>query len=219
MTALVGPSGSGKTTVSRLIARFWDVDSGAVRIGGVDVRDLDPEELMSRIAIVFQDVYLFEGTVIDNIRVGRPEATDEEVREVARLARVTEIVDRLPDGWDTNVGEGGTRLSGGERQRVSIARAILKNAPIVLLDEATASLDPENEQAVQDALSALTENRTLLVIAHRLPTIIAADQILMLSDGLIAERGTHEELRDAGGRYQEFWSQRSRAQEWRLVRA
>ncbi len=219
MTALVGPSGSGKTTISRLIPRFWDVDAGAVRIGGVDVRDLDPEVLMSRISVVFQDVYLFEGSITENIRVGRPGATDEEVREVARLARVTEIVDRLPGGWDTNVGEGGAQLSGGERQRVSIARAILKDAPIVLLDEATASLDPENEQAVQDALSVLTANRTLLVIAHRLQTVSVADQILMLDEGRVVESGGHDELMAADGRYAAFWAQRSRAQKWSLGRS
>jgi ATP-binding cassette subfamily B protein IrtB len=217
MTALVGPSGSGKTTVSKLIPRFWDVDGGAVRIGGTDVKDSDPEVLMSRISVVFQDVYLFEGTVLENIRVGRPTATDAEVREAARLARVEEIVHRLPEGWDARVGEGGALLSGGERQRVSIARAILKDAPIVLLDEATASLDPENEQAVQEALSALTAGRTLLVIAHRLQTVAAADQILFLDEGRIAERGTHDELLATDGRYASFWAQRSRAREWTLA--
>lgn len=217
MTALVGPSGSGKTTISKLIPRFWDVDSGVVRVGGVDVRDVDPEVLMSRISVVFQDVYLFEGTIMENIRVGRPTATDDEVREAARLARVEEIVYRLPDGWDTRVGEGGALLSGGERQRVSIARALLKDAPIVLLDEATASLDPENEQAVQDALSVLTVGRTLLVIAHRLQTVAAADHILLLDEGKIVERGTHDELIAADGRYAGFWAERSRAQRWSLT--
>ncbi|MYR60323.1 ATP-binding cassette domain-containing protein [Streptomyces sp. SID625] len=217
MTALVGPSGSGKTTVSKLIPRFWDVDGGAVRVGGVDVREIDPEVLMSRVSAVFQDVYLFEGTIVDNIRVGRPTATDAEVREAARLARVEEIVHRLPDGWDARVGEGGALLSGGERQRVSIARAILKDAPIVLLDEATASLDPENEQAVQDALSALTAGRTLLVIAHRLRTVAAADQILFLDEGRIVERGTHDELVTADGRYASFWARRSRTRDWSLA--
>ncbi|MFC4608149.1 ABC transporter ATP-binding protein [Streptomyces maoxianensis] len=217
MTALVGPSGSGKTTVSKLIPRFWDVDAGVVRVGGVDVRDIDPEVLMSRISVVFQDVYLFEGTILDNIRVGRPTASDAEVREVARLARVEEIVHRLPDGWDTKVGEGGALLSGGERQRVSIARAILKDAPIVLLDEATASLDPENEQAVQEALSVLTAGRTLLVIAHRLQTVAAADQILLLDEGKIAEHGTHDQLVAADGRYAAFWTERNRAKRWSLA--
>ncbi len=219
MTALVGPSGSGKTTITRLLARFWDVDSGSVRIGGTDVRDLATEDLMSRISVVFQDVYLFEGTIEENIRLGRPEATDAEVREAARRARVDEIVQRLPDGWDTQVGEGGSTLSGGERQRVSIARAILKDAAIVLLDEATAALDPENEQAVQEALSALTADRTLLVIAHRLQTVTAADQILVLDGGRIVQRGRHEELIGQEGRYADFWTERDRARGWRLAAA
>ncbi|MFE9833718.1 ABC transporter ATP-binding protein [Streptomyces sp. NPDC005551] len=217
MTALIGPSGSGKTTVTRLIARFWDVDSGTVRVGGTDVRDLTTEDLMSRISVVFQDVYLFEGTIEENIRVGRPDATDAEVRDAAVKARVDEIVHRLPDGWEAQVGEGGAALSGGERQRISIARAILKDAPVVLLDEATASLDPENEQAVQDALSALTADRTLLVIAHRLQTVMAADQILVLDDGGIAQRGTHAELIREPGRYADFWQERDRARGWRLA--
>ncbi|OCC10594.1 ABC transporter ATP-binding protein [Streptomyces sp. PTY087I2] len=217
MTALVGPSGSGKTTVSKLIPRFWDVDGGVVRMGGVDVREIDPEVLMSKISVVFQDVYLFEGTILENIRLGRPGAGDEEVREAGRLARVEEIALRLPLGWDTKVGEGGALLSGGERQRVSIARAILKNAPVVLLDEATASLDPENERAVQEALGHLTEGRTLLVIAHRLQTVAAADQILLLDDGRIVEHGTHDDLMAREGRYAFFWAQRSRARRWRLA--
>ncbi|MFE9697853.1 ABC transporter ATP-binding protein [Streptomyces sp. NPDC006270] len=217
MTALAGPSGAGKTTVSKLIPRFWDVDGGVVRMGGVDVREIDPEVLMSKISVVFQDVYLFEGTILENIRLGRPGAGDEEVREAGRLARVEEIALRLPLGWDTKVGEGGALLSGGERQRVSIARAILKNAPVVLLDEATASLDPENERAVQEALGHLTEGRTLLVIAHRLQTVAAADQILLLDEGRIVEQGTHEELMAREGRYASFWAQRSRARRWRLA--
>ncbi|MGW0120782.1 ABC transporter ATP-binding protein [Streptomyces sp. NPDC003327] len=217
MTALIGPSGSGKTTVTRLIARFWDVDAGTVRVGGTDVRDLVTEDLMSRISVVFQDVYLFEGTIEENIRVGRPDATDAEVRDAARQARVDEIVHRLPDGWGTQVGEGGAALSGGERQRISIARAILKDAPVVLLDEATASLDPENEQAVQDALTALTADRTLLVIAHRLQTVMAADQILVLDGGGIVQRGTHAELIGEPGRYADFWRERDRARGWRLA--
>ncbi|MEX5708671.1 ABC transporter ATP-binding protein [Parafrankia sp. FMc6] len=217
MTALVGPSGSGKTTVTRLIARFWDTDSGAVRIGGVDVREIDPDELTSLISVVFQDVYLFEGSIEDNIRVGRSGASAEQVREAARLARVDEIVARLPEGWDTRVGEGGSALSGGERQRVSIARAILKDAPIVLLDEATSALDPENEQAVAQALAALANNRTLLVIAHRLGTVMAADQILVLERGLVVESGTHAQLIGTGGRYAAFWQRRRGAEGWRLA--
>ncbi len=217
MTALVGPSGSGKTTITRLFARFWDVNSGIVRVGGEDVRDYATEDLMAQLSLVFQDVYLFDGTIEENIRMGRPEATDEEVREAGRLARVDEIVERLPDGYATRVGEGGTSLSGGERQRVSIARAILKDAPIVLLDEATAALDPESEAAVQQALKALTKDRTLLVIAHRLRTVQAADQILVLEEGRIVERGTHHELLNLNGRYTDFWTERSRAKGWRLA--
>ncbi|TDD11270.1 ABC transporter ATP-binding protein [Nonomuraea deserti] len=217
VTALVGPSGSGKTTLTRLIARFWDADSGVVRVSGNDVRDYAPEDLMAQLSIVFQDVYLFEGTLEDNIRIGRPEATDEEVREAGRLARVDEIAERLPGGWQARIGEAGATLSGGERQRVSIARAMLKDAPIVLLDEATAALDPENESALIDALATLARDRTLLVIAHRLTTIAAADQIVMLEDGAVVERGTHQELLDLDGRYAAFWSERTRARGWRLT--
>ncbi|GAA4104954.1 ABC transporter ATP-binding protein [Nonomuraea soli] len=217
MTALVGPSGSGKTTITRLIARFWDAGSGSVRVGGHDVRDYRPEELMAQLSIVFQDVYLFEGTLEDNIRLGRPAATDEEVRQAARLARVDEIATRLPDGWQTRVGEAGATLSGGERQRVSIARALLKDAPIILLDEATAALDPENETALVQALTALTKDRTLLVIAHRLQTVAEADQIVVLDRGRVAELGTHEQLLAEDGRYAAFWTERARAQGWRLA--
>ncbi|MEM9763331.1 MAG: ABC transporter ATP-binding protein [Pseudomonadota bacterium] len=219
MTALVGASGSGKTTILRLIARFWDVDTGAVRIGGADIRTLRIEDLMAQISTVFQDVYLFDGTIEENLRMGRPDATDADLREAARMARVAEIVERLPDGYATRVGEGGTALSGGERQRVSIARAILKNAPIVLLDEATAALDPENEAAVQDALRALAADRTLLVIAHRLQTVRSADQILVLDQGRIVEQGTHDDLLALDGRYAAFWAERSRAAGWRLSTA
>ena len=217
MTALVGASGSGKTTITRLIARFWDVDDGVVRVGGVDVRDQTAEDLMAQLAVVFQDVYLFDDTLEANIRLGRAGATEQEVREAGHLAGVDEIVERLPDGWSTRGGEAGARLSGGERQRVSVARALLKDAPIVLLDEATAALDPENERFIQRSWHRLAERSTLLVIAHRLDTIAAADQIVVLDDGHVAEAGTHAELLDRGGRYAEFWESRRSAQGWRLA--
>ena len=217
MTAIVGPSGAGKTTILRLIARFWDTSAGTVRIGGVDVRDLSTEVLMSQISVVFQDVYLFDGTIEENIRLGRPDATDAEVRAAAALARVDDIAERLPEGWESRVGEAGARLSGGERQRVSIARAILKDAPIVLLDEATAALDPINERSVQEALRALTHDKTLIVVAHRLQTVQAAAQIIVLEGGGIVEQGSHDDLLESNGRYATFWNERVRAAGWRLA--
>ena len=218
LTALVGPSGAGKTTVARLLARFFDPDAGAVRIGGVDAREIAGEDLMARVAMVFQDVYLFEGTLADNVRLGRPDATDADLARVAALAGLDQVVAELPEGWDTHVGEGGSTLSGGQRQRVSIARALLKDAPIVVLDEATAALDPENDATVGAAVAELGKRATLLVIAHRLQTVLVADQILVLRDGVIAERGRHEVLVGAGGTYTQFWEQRSRAAGWRLVK-
>lgn len=216
MTAIVGASGTGKTTILRLIARFWDVDSGEVRIGGIDVKRIGTKELMARISVVFQDVYLFDGTIAENIRLGRPDASDEDVVKAARLARVDEITVRLPGGLDAQVGEGGAILSGGERQRVSIARAILKDAPIVLLDEATSALDPVNEAAVQTALEALTRGKTLIVVAHRLQTVRKASRIVVIGDGRVIEQGNHQQLIDADGRYASFWKERERAAGWRL---
>ena len=201
VTALVGPSGSGKSTVAKLVARFFSPASGSITAGGVDLAALDEESWLGNVSAVFQDVTLFDDTVMENIRVGRADATDEEVRAAARAAHCEEFVERMPDGWTTRLGENGARLSGGERQRISIARALLKDAPIVLLDEATSSLDPENETLVQDAVSRLCAGKTVLVIAHRLRTVVGADQIVVLDRGRVVERGTHAELMSAGGLY------------------
>ena len=218
MCAIVGPSGSGKTTIARLVARFWDVGSGTVRVGGVDVRHMPTAQLMEQLSMVFQDVYLFDDTLAANIRVGDPRADDERVRRAADLAGVTEIVDRLPGGWDARVGEGGRALSGGERQRVSIARALLKRAPIVLLDEATSALDAENEANVVAAIEELRRASTLVVIAHKLETISAADQVVVLGDdGRVAQVGRHDRLVEVEGPYRDFWTQRTRARGWALV--
>ena len=218
MVALVGPSGCGKTTVARLVSRFYDVDSGAVKVGGLDVREQTTVTLMKNLSMVFQDVYLFDDTLEANIRIGNPDASEEEVHEAARLAGVTEIVQRLPHGWETSVGEGGRALSGGERQRVSIARALLKKAPIVLLDEATSALDPENETNIVAAVDKLRENATVMVIAHKLDTIRKADTIVQFrADGTIEDTGTHSELFERGGTYRAFWDTRAAAQGWQLT--
>lgn len=216
ITALVGPSGSGKTTITRLIGRFWDVDSGIVSIGGCNIKNLSGSDLMAQVSFVFQDVYLFSGTIEENIRLAKPDATQEEFDQAIRSARVDEMIERLPSGLATQVGEGGGSLSGGERQRVSIARAILKDAPIILLDEATAALDAENEALVQEALSSLSANRTLIIVAHRLQTIMAADQILVLGNRKIEERGKHHDLLAKEGRYADFWREKERAKGWRI---
>ena len=219
MTAIVGPSGCGKTTIARLIARFYDVDSGVVSVGNRDVRNWDTGKLMAQLSLVFQDVYLFDDTLEANVRVGRSDASAAELDEAARLSGVDEIVARLPLGWDTRVGEGGRALSGGERQRVSIARALLKDSPIVLFDEATSALDPENEHRVTAAMDTLRQNATLLVIAHKLDTITAADQIVVLDEnGRVVQIGTHSQLfAETEGQYRGFWEARSRAAGWRLV--
>jgi ATP-binding cassette subfamily B protein len=194
VTALVGPSGSGKSTCARLAARLWDIDSGTIRVGGVNIADIEPETLLTDYSMVFQDVVLFDDTVMENIRLGKHGATDEEVRAAAKAANCDEFVEKLPKGYDTPIGENGARLSGGERQRISIARALLKDASIVLLDEATASLDVENESKVQGALSRLLTGKTVLVIAHRMRTVEAADKIVVLKEGKVAEEGSPEEL-------------------------
>ncbi len=203
--AVVGPSGAGKSTVLHLLARFSDVDAGAVRMGGVDVRAMDPEVLMARIAVVFQHVHLFDGTIAENVRLGRPGASDADVRAAAVAARLDEVVERLPRGWDTEVGESGALLSGGERQRVSIARALLKDAPVVLLDEVTSALDPVSEAAVHRGVERLVAGRTVVVVAHRLRTVRSADRAVLLDRGRVVETGTHDELVRRGGRYAEFW--------------
>lgn len=217
VTALVGPSGGGKTTVSRLAARFWDVSRGKITVGGMDVSKVDPETLLSLYSIVFQDVTLFDNTILENIRIGNKDATDEEVLAAARLANVDEFAERLPDKWNTNIGENGCELSGGERQRISIARAFLKNAPIILLDEATASLDVENETLIQTALSRLIKDKTVLVIAHRMRTVAGADKIVVLSDGMVAEEGDPDTLLQQDGIYTRMVKLQTESQNWTLA--
>ncbi|WP_417050399.1 ABC transporter ATP-binding protein [Dysosmobacter welbionis] len=214
MAALVGPSGGGKSTVANLLARFWDVGSGKVLVRGKDVRDVRLADLMDHISMVFQRVYLFQDTIYNNIAMGRPDAAREEVMEAAKKARCYDFIMALPNGFDTVIGEGGESLSGGERQRISIARCILKDAPIVILDEATASVDADNESYIQQAISELCKGKTLLVIAHRLNTIRNADQILVIADGRIAQAGTHKELMEAGGLYRDFVTVRQQSQGW-----
>ena len=216
ITAVVGPSGGGKTTLCNLIARFWDVQSGKITVGGYDVREYKLDSLMKNISMVFQSVYLFNDTVENNIKFGRPDATHEQVVAAARAACCHDFIMALPDGYDTVLGEGGGSLSGGEKQRISIARAMLKDAPIVILDEATASVDPENEAELQAAISALTRGKTLITIAHRLNTVRNADQILVLSGGHIVQRGTHQELMAQGGLYADFVGVRQEALRWKL---
>lgn len=216
LTALVGPSGSGKSTLMKLCARFYDPQQGRVLFGGQPMDELNPESLMSRISMVFQDVYLFQDTIRANIRFGKPDATDEEVVDAARRACCHDFIMRLPKGYDTPIGEGGCTLSGGEKQRISIARAILKNAPVILLDEATASLDPENEVEVQRAIDTLISGHTVIVIAHRLKTIMNADQIIVMDDGRIVETGSHGELMAHGGLYAKLWNIQEKTKGWQM---
>lgn len=216
VTALVGPSGGGKTTVSRLAARFWDVGRGSIKVSGMDVSKIDPETLMSLYSIVFQDVTLFDNTVMENIRIGKKDASDEEIMAAARLANVAEFVEKLPDKWNSNIGENGCELSGGERQRISIARAFLKDAPIILLDEATASLDVENETAIQTALSRLIKDKTVLIIAHRMRTVSGADKIVVLKDGLVSEQGSPEELYKKDGTFAHMVKLQTESESWKI---
>ena len=215
-TAIVGPSGSGKTTICSLIARFYDVQGGSVRMGGHDVREFTCDSLLANISMVFQNVYLFHDTIRNNIRFGKPDATGEEIINAAKAARCHDFIMALPDGYDTVIGEGGGTLSGGEKQRISIARAILKDAPVIILDEATASIDPENEHLIQEALTELTKGRTVITIAHRLATIEYADQILVVEDGTITQKGTHKELLKEEGVYRGFVDVRKKAEQWEL---
>lgn len=214
--ALVGPSGGGKTTAASLIPRFWDADEGAVIVGGVDVRQIDPHRLMENVAFVFQNNRLFKTSVLENVRISRPEATREEVLSALSAARCEDIIENLPDGIDTVIGTNGTYFSGGEQQRIALARAILKDAPIVVLDEATAFADPENEALIQKALSRLTKGRTVIMIAHRLSTVIGADKIILLDNGSVSEQGTHKELLAKNGLYARMWSEYNRAVEWKI---
>ena len=217
MTALVGPSGSGKSTITRLVARFWDVNEGTVRVGGTSVGQMNSDDLLAKISMVFQDVYLFNDSILANIKVGKTDASTEEVVAAAKQARCHEFIETFDDGYDTIVGEGGATLSGGEKQRISIARAILKDAPIVLLDEATASLDPENELYIQQAIGELIQGRTLIVIAHRLSTVTKADQILVLENGVLVENGTHEQLLSHDlGLYHRMWQEQQRSHAWKV---
>ena len=214
ITALVGHSGCGKSTIARLASRFWDTSSGTVRIGGIDVSTVEPETLLSAFSIVFQDVVLFNDTVYNNILIGNRNATREQVLAAAKAARCDSFIEKLPQGYDTEIGENGYTLSGGERQRLSIARALLKDAPIILLDEATAALDPENETLIQHAISTLIRNKTVIVIAHRLRTVENADKIIVLNKGAIAETGTHAELMEKGGIYMEMYRLQRESDNW-----
>ncbi|MCM1427944.1 MAG: ATP-binding cassette domain-containing protein, partial [Eubacterium sp.] len=215
-TAIVGPSGGGKTTLCHLISRFWDVQAGSVKLGGVDVKDYSYDSLMKNFSFVFQNVYLFQDTIANNIRFGQPEADMERVIEAAKAACCHDFIMQLPDGYETRIGEGGASLSGGEKQRISIARAIMKDAPVIILDEATANVDPENERELVAAIDALTKEKTIIMIAHRLKTVRNADCILVVDKGKIAEQGKHEELMRQNGIYRRFVDAREIAVGWKL---
>lgn len=217
MTAIVGPSGGGKTTITRLISRFWDIQGGSITIGGKDVREFTSDSLLKNMSMVFQNVYLFKDTIENNIKFGCPEASHEQVVEAAKKARCHDFISLLPEGYNAMIGEGGSTLSGGEKQRISIARAMLKNAPVVLLDEATASVDPENEVYLQQAISTLVKDKTLIVIAHRLSTIRDAEQILVIDNGKLVQHGKHDELVLQEGIYQKYWNIRQNAKAWKVA--
>ena len=217
-TAIVGPSGGGKTTLVNLLARFWDVDAGTVTLGGRNVKDYDMDSLMENFSFVFQNVYLFHDTIANNIRFGQPDAPMEKVIEAAKKACCHEFIEALPEGYDTVIGEGGASLSGGEKQRISIARAMMKDAPVIFLDEATANVDPENENDLMKAIQALTKEKTVIMIAHRLKTVEHADQILVIDHGKIVQQGTHENLMKEEGIYQNFISERREAASWKVKR-
>lgn len=215
VTALIGPSGGGKTTVSRLAARFWDCNKGKISVGGMDVSEIESESLLSLYSIVFQDVTLFNNTIMENIRIGKKNATDEEVMAAAKLANCTQFIEKLPDRWNTMIGENGSELSGGERQRISIARAFLKDAPIILMDEATASLDVDNESVIQESISKLIKDKTVLIIAHRMRTVDGADKIVVLKDGVVTEQGTPEKLKEQNGIYKHMFDMQLETQNWK----
>ena len=217
--ALVGPSGGGKTTAASLIPRFWDVSSGEVLVGDVNVKDIDPHVLMDKVAFVFQNTRLFKTSILENVRAARPDASREEILSALHAAQCDDIIEKLPNGIDTLIGSEGTYLSGGEQQRVSLARAILKNAPIIVLDEATAFADPENEALIQKALKTLTEGRTVIMIAHRLSTVVGADNIIVLDNGHIVEKGTHDKLSSGEGLYARMWREYNQAVRWKIVSA
>lgn len=215
--ALVGPSGGGKTTAASLIPRFWDVTSGMVKVGGADVRQIDPHVLMEQIAFVFQNSRLFKASILENVRASRPNATRGEVRAALMAAQCGDILEKLPKGIDTQLGPEGTYLSGGEQQRIALARAILKDAPIVVLDEATAFADPENEALIQKAFTTLTKGRTVIMIAHRLSTVVGADKILVLEGGRVVEQGSHRELVETGGLYARMWADYNQSVQWKIT--
>lgn len=216
ITAIVGPSGGGKSTIANLISRFWDVTEGSVKIGGLDIRDMAQDDLMRRVSFVFQDIFLFKQSILDNIRMGNPGATEKQVMEAAKAAQCHEFISKLPDGYHTVVGTKGIHLSGGERQRIAIARAIIKDSPIIVLDEATAFSDPENEYLIQKAFEKLMQGKTVIIIAHRLSTIRNADKIIVMEKGHLVEEGRHEQLVAAGKRYAQMWNHYTEAVDWKI---